>query len=472
MIFRTICFTALTAIALHGNARVFESSDSRVRDLVVENTESTLSLNFTLDLSNLRLKSDREIALAPVLTSGDSTVTLPKIIVAGRNRYIQNQRKHPLAPGEMLIKPGTVVQYKTTVPLQNWMKTSTLTLAEDHCGCGFTVTSSDISPLAAVDLAERLFQPAWSYATPKVETRKSRSASGSAYIDFPVNRTEIFPQYRRNPAELAAIRDTIDQIKSDPDSRIETITIVGYASPEGPYAGNERLAKGRTEALAAHVRALFTFPDTVMRTSYVPEDWDGLIRYIENSTIENRDRILALITDNTLQPDALEWKLKTTFPEQYRLLLQNVYPGLRHSDYTINYVISSFTDPEKIAQILRQDPRKLSLHEMYVLAQTLPAGSDEYREVFEVAVRMYPDAPEANLNAAMTALSFNDLTNAARYLDKAGNTPQAAYGRAILAAKQNHYRQAETMFRQLEGTTEADKAADALAQLRAMGKIQ
>ncbi len=120
---------------------------------------------------------------------------------------------------------------------------------------------------------------------------------------------------------------------------------------------------------------------------------------------------------------------------------------------------------------MKQDPRKLSLHEMYVLAQTLPADSDEFREVFEVAVRLYPDAPEANLNAAISAISFDDLANARRYLAKAGDSPRAVYARGLLAAKEGDYETARDLLLKASSLGVTPQAGDALDQLRSLGKI-
>lgn len=72
------------------------------------------------------------------------------------------------------------------------------------------------------------------------------------------------------------------------------------------------------------------------------------------------------------------------------------------------------------------DPRKLSLNEMYLVAQSYPAGSSEYNEVFEIAVRLYPSDPVANLNAAITAVNRGDTAAARRYIKQAANLPQAA----------------------------------------------
>ncbi len=472
MRFNTICLSAIALlIAQAGAAEVLVSEDPRVSNLEVERSENNLFVNFTLDLSGLKVKSDREVSLFPVLQMGDSAVTLPKVVVAGRNRYIQNQRKRKLAAGEQLVRPGSApVDYSTVVAYKPWMETALVSLAEDWCGCGFSLLETKSNPLAQLDLREKTFEPQWAYISPSVTTRKEMKAEGKAYIDFRVNRTEIDPVYRRNPQELRNIQDTIDIIKNDPDSRIERITITGYASPEGSYENNVRLAKGRTVALADYVRSLYAFPDSVLRTASVAEDWAGLIRYVEGSSIDHRDEILTLIADTDLAPDPREWRLKKNYPEQYKFLLENVYPGLRHSDYTIEYVVSNFTDPVKIAQVMKENPRKLSLHELYVLAQTLPSDSPEFREVFEVAVRLFPDDTTANLNAGITAISFGDLESAERYLPKAGDSPKAVYARGLLAAKKGDYAEAQTLLTQAAGLG-VTEATDALEQLSSLGKL-
>ena len=105
---------------------------------------------------------------------------------------------------------------------------------------------------------------------------ETRELKGSAYIDFPVNRTEIYEDYRRNPIELAKIRATIDTVRNDADTRITSIRIKGYASPEGSYANNTRLAQGRTETLKDYVQRLYNFPSGVMATDTslrTGQDW-------------------------------------------------------------------------------------------------------------------------------------------------------------------------------------------------------
>ena len=85
-----------------------------------------------------------------------------------------------------------------------------------------------------------------------------------------------------------------------------------------------------------------------------------------------------------------------------------------------------------------------------------------------MAVRLYPDNPVANLNAANTALSRKDLPAARRYLAKAGDTPQAVYARGICALQEKDYPEAETLLKQAQsaGITEAGAALDELKQMQ------
>ena len=221
-------------------------------------------------------------------------------------------------------------------------------------------------------------------------------------------------------------------MRNDSDVTIYAMSIKGFASPESPYDNNARLASGRTQAVKQYVNELYGFAPEFISTSYEPEDWEGLRRFVENSSIPHKQAILALI-DSDREPDNKEWKIKSEYKDDYRYLLDNCYPYLRHSDYVVEYVVRSYADPDEIGRIMMERPQNLSLNEFYVYAQTLEQGSPEFIEVFETAVRMYPRDEAANLNAANTAMSRGDFISALRYLDKAGNSPETIYASGVCA---------------------------------------
>lgn len=105
---------------------------------------------------------------------------------------------------------------------------------------------------------------------------------------------------------------------------------------------------------------------------------------------------------------------------------------------------------------------------MYLAAQEMETGSEEYNETFDIAVRMFPDDEVANLNAANIAMSRGGLKSAERYLQKAGDSPQAIYARATLAALNKDFDTAEKMFEEAvrKGMPDAEKMLRQIEEIK------
>lgn len=442
-----------------------------VRNLAVSRQKDKLFVSLDLDVSALKVGTNREVVFAPILSKGEHLIELPVVMVAGRNRYYHHLRNKSTVSLDKLYRSGErdVIEYRLVMPYEKWMTNAALNVSNTINGCCGAPILNDISLLENV-LPEKnvmTFFPEYVYIRPKAE-QKINQIEGSAYIDFPVNRTEVYPEYRRNPQELKKILATIDAVREDSDTRILAISIKGYASPEGSYTNNIRLAKGRTATLKEYVRRQYHFPDSLFTTSYEPEDWEGLRRFVEGSHLTHRDEILRLI-DSGMEPDAKDRKIKVNYRDDYAYLLREVYPGLRHSDYVVRYEVRAYTNPEEIKHLLRTQPQKLSLEEMYLVAQDMEPGSEEYNETFEIAVRMFPEDATANLNAANTAMRLGNLPLAEKYLEKSGDTSEAAYARGIHAALSCNYEVAETLLKEADRKGQ-EKAKEMLKRLEEVRK--
>ncbi len=436
--------TSALAQANSDTLRVVESNVSRVGEDVI--------VDMKLDLSHIEVGRNRTLVYRPLLMKEDSVAELTPIIVNGRVRHIQYQRLERAEdfPNEIEIRRenGTeqTLDYHARVPFTDWMNKSEVVMVCDLCGCGWESLQNDRSSLFPVNLVHEPVVPAVLYITPLAEV-KVREKSGSAYLDFPVNQTVIRPDYRRNSTELAAIDATIQSVEDDPNATITKVTIKGYASPEGSYANNQRLAEGRSNALLDYVKNLHDFGDAEFSVSSEPEDWEGLEKRIESSSIADKEEWLAIIRDSEpADLDRKEWKLKQL--PTYREVLNTIYPALRHSDYTVEYHIRNFTT-EEAREMLYKDPSQLSLEEMYRVAQTYEVGSESYNEVFEIAVRLYPDDPISNLNAANTALLNRNATAARRYLTKAAEGPEKRLAEGVASWLEGDTDQARSIFESL-----------------------
>lgn len=443
-----------------------EGETLRLEKKMVERSGDYLLIDLTFDLSGLRVSSNHSVAYTPAILSGDSVRTLPQLIVNGRNRQILYERtgRNVAEDGEFAVrrKNGTEQRfdYHARVPYARWMGKSEMTVTADDCGCGWNALSSTRSDLFPIRL-QQAPRPLMAYIAPVAEV-KNRSISGSAFLDFPVNKTDIYPDYRQNPRELAAIRQTVESVQDDKYATITGISIKGYASPEGSYANNERLAKGRSAALLEYVRSLYDLSGVDTKVDYEPEDWAGLERRVEKLNRPDKEEALAVIRDASItDPNRRDAKLKTlNGGETYRFLLDEIYPALRHSDYEVAYTIRPF-NVQEAKQLIYSDPKQLSLDEMFQVAQTYEAGSAEFKEVFEIAVRMYPDDPVSNLNAANSALLGGKPADARRYLAKASEGSEKRLAEGVASWLEGDTDQAATIFRALTNDARVGEQARA-----------
>lgn len=412
-----------------------------VGNFAMEREGKFLNVVMDMDLEGLDVPSNRAVLLTPRLVNGANSLDLPSVGIYGRRRYYYYVRNGiGSISGEKEIvyrakdKPDDIY-YSHLIEYNDWMDGATLKFHRSDWGCCHKMLSANEGILG---LHHESFFPELVFVQPEAEIMKSRSLSGSAYIDFPVDQTVIYPEYRHNTTELGKIQATIDSVRDDRDVTITSVWLKGFASPESPYRHNTELAMGRTAALKKHIGQLYHFTDDIIRTDYEPEDWAGLRHYVEQSNISHREEILALI-DSEMEPDAKEAKIKRSYPEEYRFMLQHFYPALRHTDYRIDYNIRKFSDTEEIKRIMEEQPQKLSLNEFYLVAGKYEPGTDEFTDVFETAVRMFPNDEIANLNAANAAIRRDDFATAHRYLDKAGDSAEAAYARGALAIREKDF---------------------------------
>ena len=293
---------------------------------------------------------------------------------------------------------------------------------------------------------------------PDPENQKLRQIGGHAFLDFPVNETVIYPDYRKNPDELARILNSIDSAMFDRSVNITKITLHGYASPESPYSNNTRLAKGRTEALKNYLIRKYNFKPQLFQTEYTPEDWGNLEGFLIDSKtrkvkgdfwydskdyfetpevpeiVQNHRNDLLHVIGRNMDPDAKEELLKKVGGgEPYKWLLEYVYPGLRHTDYIIDYEIMPFS-LEKGRKLIYTHPEALSLEEMYKVAVSYKERSDDWLDALLIAVKQYPDDATANLNAASACVMTGRLIDAKEYLKKAGDSREAKYVANIIQA--------------------------------------
>ena len=448
-----------------------------VKEKNAERVGEDLVITMKADISSMQISRNQSLVCTPLVESGDSIRALDPIIINGKVRHILYERMERTDKKEVEIrrynKKEQTVDYLARTPYADWMEKADVTLVMDDCGCGWKALSENRNPLFALNFAEPVvINPMLVYVKPAPEEVKARHLDGSAYLDFPVNQITINPDYRNNSAELKKIQQTVEAVKNDPYATITSLSIKGYASPEGTYKGNAYLAENRAKALLNYVKDHYDLSGVELTVDFEPEDWEGLEAAVEKGNLPDKEELLAIIrADEPADWDAREWKLKSlNGGSSYKILLRDVYPSLRHSDYRVNYHIRNFSVDEA-KQIIQSDPSKLSLNEMFLVAETYETGSEPFNEVFEVAVRMYPDDPVSNLNAAISAINTRQLDKAKRYLAKATDCPEKQLAEASILMLEGKLDEAEKLLNlQAADPAIADAAQKNLDQINAKRK--
>lgn len=445
-----------------------------VTNAKIERSAAGVNVQMDLDFRAVKVGWDREVNVIPALAGAQDTLNLAQLTVMGRNRYFYHLRNQignklgiqtKVSEKDMTWRKQDLpdsYHFDITIPYAAWMNGARVMVNECLLGCCSKVLDDDWKGTdASYQLpAVPAFVPAFVYLRPKADLKKMRSLHAVSYVDFPVSKTEIYPEYRNNPRELAKIIATVDSVRNDSDITIKAIFLKGFASPESPYENNTRLAKGRTNSIKKYLSTFSHISMDVIDTDYEPENWEGLRAYVEASDISNKEGILNII-DSHLAPDPKEAYLKKQYPKEYAYLKENCYPALRKVDYQINYEVRVFTSIEEIRQAYAQDPSKLSLDEFYMLALSYPEDSADFHDVIRAAVKCYPKDQVANLNAANVAMMEGRTGEAGRYLDKAGDSPEASYARGVYNALIKDYDRSAAYFEQAKaGVPAATEAYD------------
>jgi len=407
-----------------------------------------LEVEMLFDMRTLRLRSEEFVTYTPIITGSEQQYELPKVIIKGSSRYKADLRKETLTnnPTITVLSQGRdknypiysvvkfnkreQVPYRIAVPFRTWMSDASIMMREETCGCGNAQLKMTQWEIIFDDEGYDI-QPRFNYIVPDGEPEKNRFDIGNAFLEFSSGGSTINPGFRNNQRELDKINQLISILSSDPDVKVTSIEMRGYASPEGTASSNYALSSQRATAMRDYfVRRLPNIPSSSFLTGVGGEDWEGLKILLTNYSVAQKDEILQII--NTVQDfDTREQRIKSLGNgEPYRQLFHDLYPQLRRVDCQINYTARNFTVEEGKARI-EAKPKLLSQNEMYQVAQTYPTGSSEFTHTLIAAQQYFPQNDIANLNAAAAALTEGNYAAAEEYLKQIQNTGSGEYANCM-----------------------------------------
>lgn len=327
-------------------------SGLRAENARLERSDDRSRLTVTMEISAWEIWTATNGGDRSSAGKGRGTRLLKSVSVYGRNRWFQALCANGV-PSDGILHPDRpeLLSYSDAVPYEDWMNGASLELHRSDYGCCERL-SSEVSEVLGL------------YAEPPIPEAKAvkiSTLSGRAYI----RKDRDHPLVQLQPRGV--VEDCYnDQLgRNDADITGMSVTIKGYASPEGKYEANDRLAKGRAKALKRYVEDLYHFDADASVTEHVAEDWDGLRESVENLILTNRAELLAIIDDPELDPDTKDGRMKLRYPAKYAQLLKEAYPGLRYSDTGLSTQSDITKTPKKLRASCGQRRRNFRWRNCY-----------------------------------------------------------------------------------------------------------
>lgn len=450
-IFVLLLFPA--SMSSQGNKRYEIRTDRYEVQKVDENIRMTVSLN----LDNLDIPSQQMITITPVARSADRSMTheFPPIIITGSTRDKALKRSLAFGNFEFPKAPQMIVRHYNNkpqsipltleLPYEEWLHEAELVFVEDVTGCACKIENSGEYNIA--NILPPLFIPKYelSYVTPPAEEVKRRSETYSARINFELNKYKILYNYKNNAEVLDEVDRIIKELRNDKNLTITNFAITGYASPEGVPQSNMVLSENRAHAFVTYLRENYNISSDMIQTDWKGEDWAGLRAVVADLYLDNKEDVLDIL-DNETDVMRRKSRLKQlNGGETYRMLLKDYYPPLRRNEYTIAYIAKPFSVDEA-KETIRTKPQHLSENEMFLVANTYPKDSREFKEVFDIAAQIYPNNPYTQLNIITLDMEKGNRNDASIHKLQQINIPEAWNNLGIMYAEQGDYNKAEELF--------------------------
>ena len=199
---------------------------------------------------------------------------------------------------------------------------------------------------------------------------------------------------------------------------------------------------------------------TPLEVTWISEDWDSIAALVKQSDMMFREATLDLIGNVDIDKGRERMLMRLADGKPYKYLAEKIFPEVMRVDYRIEYTRQPLDAAESLRLFRTGERRALRLNEFFTVAGSYPQGSTEYNDVLDLAARLFPDSPEANINAAAVALIKGETAKARRYLERFATLPMAYNNMGILCLQEGNRDKAEVYLTMAAaaGVKQADKA--------------
>ncbi len=257
----------------------------------------------------------------------------------------------------------------------------------------------------------------------------------TADIRFLINQAIV----RQGELDSQGIKDLNSQLRAAaeaPNQEIEEINISSYASPEGAYDFNQRLAENREKNTTSYLEGQLKKDKITefgeLTKQFTAEDWEGFQQLVAASDIQDKDLILSVLS-NVKDPEVREQEIRN-LANVFETLADQILPQLRRSHITASVNIIGKSD-EEIARLAQTNPSELNVEEL-LYAATLTDDNNRKAQIYEQVTKLYPNDFRGYNNLGKAQYVNKNYNSALANLNKAAqlapNSSEVAMNQGLL----------------------------------------
>lgn len=304
---------------------------------------------------------------------------------------------------------------------------------------GIVATATLVSNEPAVVLGKDAFQ--------RITPEQNESA-----IYYLINSAQVRNNQVKSE-EIKAMEKFLKEAKADENMKLKDVQIQSYASPDGSFNWNDKLANKResssTDFLKKNMKKnkVEEYKDLDFFKKYVvAEDWEGFKKAMEASSIRDKELILRVLAMHT-DPEVREREIKN-IASAYSTIADQILPKLRRSKFVVNAERIGKSD-EQIQELAKSNPSELNVEEL-LYAATLFENNADKLAVYETAMSQYPNDWRGFNDAGMILFEMGKVAQAEVDFEKANslsaNNKIVKNNLGAVELKNGNVKEAEVLF--------------------------
>lgn len=402
------------------------------------------------------------VTLAPELKWIDKVYPMTPLSVCGLDLKVAPKKGIAVMTG----RPGRKQEVKTRIPYDVSMNNFSISVRLSEYRAG----KESKGERRQVAIFNRKPKPQIYLDTYLVEPPVSQSRERTAVIplrlkyrsesDYELNLDDK-SNFRAYDSFLAASTNIV----LDARTRVSSITMSSYTSPEGSESENRKIASSRLRSVVTCLTKQKVFGKKKVISGSAGEDWIGIRNWVEKSAIEDESGFRSIVM-NSESNDRKESRLKKECPSEWNAMKSALFGGMTRMECSIAYTIQDFYSTEELLDAYRTNPQFLDPRDYFRLLAAFEPYSYGWNEVLLRCAEMWPESEHANINMACLLIRMNKIHEAGSYLRKAGDSADAKYLRAVQMLTLGNTEAALSILKTLpENREEFDQVRNILTEL-------